>query len=253
MRRTRVCARSGLRLKSLCVVAPPGGSDHPLSVVRTLATHEIVRAAFPRPVTERDEVGMATGKAIDGALAQASYEFRQGRRPTAESMNRRGREILDEELTDADLQLSPEDRARVLAEISGTVQAFRRSELFGLPRPRTRMILINERAGVYAQPDYWDGRDRFFEMKSYRAEPVPPDVRLQLDLFRLAFPGFRAFLACFDRHAAPVTTHVGELPRLTREESEAVLTLALRTCTELGQEKVLEYVDSPIVRYTVSA
>ena len=223
-----------------------------MTELRTLATHEIVRATYPRAVTERDEIGMAVGKAIDGALAQASYEFRQSRRPTATSMNDRGREILDEELADADLTLAPEPRRIVLAEIAGVLQAFRRSELFGLPRPRTRLIVIDGRAGVYAQPDYWDGRNRFFEMKSYRAIPLPPDVRLQLGLFQLAFPGFRAFLACFDRHVMPVTTLIEEIPSLTDDESRSILSLALRNCLEHGQPKVLEYIDSPRTHYSTS-
>jgi hypothetical protein len=195
---------------------------------------------------------MAVGSAIDTALAQASHQFRMGRRPTAESMNRHAQTVLDEELRDADLELAPEVRVRVLAEISGVLQAFRRSELFGLPRPRSRLVLIDERAGVYAQPDYWDGRDRFYEMKSYYASPIPPDVALQLRLFLLAFPNFRGTLACFDRHHLPVKSTLVELAPLTNQETLEVLSLARRVCEEMGKDKVLEYVDTPIVRYSTA-
>jgi hypothetical protein len=122
----------------------------------------------------------------------------------------------------------------------------------GLPRPRSRLILINERVGVYAQPDYWNGRDRFYEMKSYLARPIPPDVGLQLRLFQCGFPKLRAFLACFDRHATPVSTMIEEIPPLEPEEADAVLRLAYRTGIEKGTEKVLEYIDNPIVRYALS-
>lgn len=219
--------------------------------VKTVAAHEVVLAVFPREVTERDEVGMAVGKAIDETLSRFSHEFSRGRRPTLTSMNRLATESLDRELTDADLALAPADRLAQLSAVSGVLQAFRKSEVMGLPRPRSRLVLINEEVGVYAQPDYWNGRDRFYEMKSYRARPVPPDVELQLRLFQLAFPGFHAFLACFDRHASPVTTDIAEAPSLTPELREATLRLAYRTGREKGVDKVLEYVENPIVRYAV--
>jgi len=224
-----------------------------MTAVKTLATHEVVQSAYPRPVTESDEIGMAVGRAIDETLSRFSHEFAQGRRPTMTSMNRLATEVLDRELADADLVLPPNDRQRHLTAVSGVLQAFRRSEVMGLARPRSRLILINERVGVYAQPDYWNGQDRFYEMKSYAAHPVPPDVRLQLQLFQCAFPGFRAFLASFDRHATPVTTSIEVVPPLEPEALAEVLTLAYRTGLEKGIEKVLEYVDNPVVRYTLPA
>ena len=223
----------------------------PMTTVKTVAAHEVVQSAFPRPVTERDEIGMAVGKAIDETLSRFSHEFAQGRRPTMTAMHRSATEVLDRELADTDLSLAPPERERHLAAILGVLQAFRRSEVMGLPRPRSRLVLINERVGVYAQPDYWNGRDRFYEMKSYVARPVPPDVRLQLQLFQCAFPGFRAFLACFDRHATPVTSLIEEFPALDSAAASEVLTVAYRTGLDHGVEKVLEYIDNPIVRYTV--
>jgi hypothetical protein len=224
-----------------------------MTTVRTVATHEVVSAAYPRPVTERDEIGMAVGKAIDGALAQYSHEFGQSRRPTLTAMNRLAAEILDGELADTDVVLTLEARELQLVAVSAVLRAFRGSEVMGLSRPRSRMILINEQVGIYAQPDYWDGRDRFYEMKSYRASPMPPDVRLQLQMFQLAFPKFQAYLACFDRHATPVTTAIDKIPPLEPTVRDEVLKLAFRTGFENGTEKVLEYIDNPVVRYSLSA
>jgi hypothetical protein len=221
--------------------------------VRTVAAHEVVRSAFPRPVTERDEIGMAAGKGIDSALTEFSHQFREGRRPTLSAVDRRAAEILDEELEAAMVQITPEDRAKQLAEISGVLRAFRTSELIGLPRPRSRLILIDEAFGIYAQPDYWNGRDRFYEMKSYHAEPVPPDVMLQLRLFQLAFPGFSSVLAEFDRHSAPVEVRLRTIPGIEVEESTRVLRIAREVARATGQEKTLEYVENPVVRYTLTA
>jgi hypothetical protein len=223
-----------------------------MTEVRTVATYEVVRAAYPRPVTERDEIGMAVGKAIDETLSHYSYEFQQSRHPTVTAMNRLAAQVLDDELADADVQLPGDERERQLAAIAAVLQAFRKSEIMGLTRPRSRMILINEQVGIYAQPDYWDGRDRFYEMKSYHASPMPPDVRLQVQLFQCAFPGFRAYLASFDRHATPVTSLIELIPPLDRDTVDEVLRLAFRTGAEKGTPKVLEYVESPTVRYSVS-
>ncbi|MGC2034623.1 MAG: hypothetical protein WA761_04150 [Thermoplasmata archaeon] len=221
--------------------------------MRTLATHEVVQLVHPRPITERDELGIAVGHAIDSALSRYSHESAQGFRPTASSMNRLAAEDLEEQLSDAHVAVSPEEKGSVQRQIAGVLQAFRQSEVFGLRRPRTRMIVIDEAVGIYAQPDYWDGKSRFYEMKSYRAFPPHPDVALQLKLFQLAFPGFNAYLLSIDRHATPVTTLLSPIPPLTAEESSEVLRSAFRWGLERGIEKVLDYVDSPIVRYSTSA
>ncbi len=194
---------------------------------------------------------MAVGRAIDSVLSRYSHEFSASRRPTATAMNRLAAETLDEELTDADLSLSASDREKQLAQVAGVLQAFRRSEVMGMLRPKSRLVLINERAGFYAQPDYWNGRDRFYEMKSYRAPPIPPGVELQLQLFQLAFPRFTAVLASYDRHSEPVATVLTEIPALEASDQERLLRLALPIAGELGKDKVLEYIDSPIVRYAI--
>jgi hypothetical protein len=222
-----------------------------VTTIRTIAVHEVVRAQHPRELTEKDEIGMAVGKAIDETLSHGSHEFAQGRRPTRAGMNRRAEATLDEELGEADLTLPAAERDRHLAAIDGVIQAFRRSELMGLPRPRSRLILINGEVGVYAQPDYWNGRDRIYEMKSFHASPIPPYILLQVQLFQCAFAGFRAFLAWFDRHAAPVSTTIEEVPALRPESAEEALRFAYRHGRSDGVEKVLEYMDSPTVRYSV--
>jgi hypothetical protein len=220
------------------------------ATIRTLPVHEVVRRAYPRPPPEeKDHVAMAMGKAIDGALSQFGYEYREGRRPTAAAMRRYGERVLDEGLEEATVTIPAAERARLLAQLESVVQAYRRSELLGLPRPHSRVILIDGEVGVYAQPDYWDGRSRIFEMKSYPAIPPPPDVALQLRLFQLAFPGLETVLVCLNRHATPVTTTSATIPAPTPAEARDALLLALRTGREAGEEKVLEYVTGPFVHY----
>jgi hypothetical protein len=220
-----------------------------LSTIRTLAAHQVVQFTHPRPIREEDRIGLATGKAIDGALSQFSHEFSRGHRPTASAALRLASQILHDELLEAEAELGASDREKIEAQMAGVLQAFRRSPLFGLARPRSRLILIGEEVGIYAQPDFWDGRLRFYEMKSYRAIPHPPDVELQLQLFRLAFPGFEAYLACFERRSLPVETTLELLPKLTESEAADVLRLAYELGLEHGVPKVAEYLDASTIRY----
>jgi hypothetical protein len=111
------------------------------------------------------------------------------------------------------------------------------------------VFLIGDAVAVYAQPDFWDGRRRFFEMKSYRAIPPPPDVALQLRLFQLAYPGFEAVLVCLDRHRRPVEPTSTVVDPLAPEAAHATLRLAYDVGREHGEEKVLEYLEGPQVRY----
>jgi hypothetical protein len=222
-----------------------------LTEVKTLATHEVVRATFPRPVTERDELGMIEGRVIDGAVSRYSHESARGMRPTASAIHRLGAELLEGELADAHLPIEAAEKERILRQLAAVIKAFRGSPLFGLPRPRSRLILINQSVGVYAQPDFWDGKRRIFEMKSYRALPPPADVELQLQLFQLGFPGLEEVLVCLDRHSDPVAVTSATLPSMDDATARSVLARALHVGAELGQTKVLEYVDSPIVHYEV--
>jgi hypothetical protein len=219
--------------------------------VRTVATHDVVSATFPRVVTERDELGMAVGKAVDTAVSRYSHEASRGRRPGVAAIVALGRAEFEELARDADLVLTEADRAEVERQISGVVRAFRGSVLFGLERPRSRLILIGETVGVYAQPDFWDRRSAFYEMKSYRASPPSPEVTLQVALFCLAFPGFHARLVGLDRHANPVTVHVEEMAGPGEEEQARILRLAFEFGVEHGTDKVLEFIDAPVVRYAL--
>ena len=220
-----------------------------MTTIRTLPVHEVVRQTYPRPPREGDELAKAVGRAIDTALTEVGHQARLGRRPTNSGMRALAAERLDDETETAAVELSPESRVALLGEIHAVMQAFRGSEIFGLARPKTRVILIGDEVGVYAQPDYWDGRSRFFEMKSYLALPPPPDVALQLRLFQLAYPGFESVLICLDRHTAPVVPRSSSIPPPTPDEADDALRRAYDLGRSAGEPKVLEYVDGPFVRY----
>jgi hypothetical protein len=220
--------------------------------ISTIAVHEIVQRRFPRPPPdERDAVAMAIGKAIDGTLSELGHRVRAGRKPTPAAAQLLAESLLDDALVEAAARLEPPRKEETLRQIQEVLRAYRSTEIFGLPRPRTRIILIEGRVGVYAQPDYWDGRGRFFEMKSFNAIPPPPEVALQMRLFQLAFPKFESVLICIDRHARPVTTTSAVIPPPAPEEVRTALRLAYEFGSRFGQSKVLEYMEGTFVRYAL--
>jgi hypothetical protein len=219
-----------------------------MTTVRTVAVHDVVSATYPREVREPDRVAMAIGKAIDVTLSQVGHQARTGRRPTATSTQALAAQQLDLALEEGGVDLTPADRATSLTEIFDVARAFRKSAIFGLPRPRSHLLLIGADVGIYAQPDYWDGKSRFYEMKSYLAIPPRPDIALQLRLFQLAFPGLEAILVCIDRHARPVATTSAVIPPPTETEAAEGLRRAVEVARSSGRERVLEYVDVPLIR-----
>ena len=222
-----------------------------MTTIRTVAVHEVVRWTFPRTPREGEELAMAVGKAIDSTLSQVGYEARAGRRSSAAAARRLAATLLDEEVAAAAVALPATERDRLLDRIDDVVRTFRSTVLFGLARPRTRVLLLNGAVGIYAQPDYWDGRGRIFEMKSYPAVPPPPDVALQLRLFQLAYPGFGCTLVCLNRHASPVERLDYDVPPPSADDATTALRTAWEVALAHGAPKVLEYVEGPFVAYTV--
>ena len=221
-----------------------------MTTIRTIPAHEVVRRTYPRPeAEEKDLVAMAAGKVVDATLSHVGHQLRSGRRPTQSGVVEFASSLLRESLEESAVSVPEAESARILAQVVHSVQAYRKSEIAGLPRPKTRVILIGERVGVYAQPDYWDERARFFEMKSYPTTPAQPEIALQLRLFQLAFPTLQAVLICLNRHVEPVVTTSVPVRPPTSEEASAALRAAYALGEEFGQEKVLEYVEGPFVRY----
>jgi hypothetical protein len=221
-----------------------------MTKIRTLAVHQVVEHVHPRPPrSDADEIAIVVGRAIDGAQAELSRAARQGRRVSQAQVDALTDSILRDGLEEVGIALDERVRTAELARIRRVVRAFRGSEVFGLGRPRSRLIVINGAVGIYAQPDYSDGRSRIYELKSYRPDPVPPAVALQVRYFQLAFPGFEAVLIGLDRHAEPVAIATTAVPAPTAEERDAALSTAYHLALERGEEKVLEYLDAPKTYY----
>jgi hypothetical protein len=224
-----------------------------MTEIVTLATHEVVRYTYPRPPpTDTDKVSIAVGRAIDGTLSGFGYQIQSGRKPTATAMLAEAQRRLEDALDEEAVEIPADQRPEIHRQLKETVHAYRTSALYGLVRPKSRVILIDRRVGIYAQPDYWDGHGRFFEMKSYRAIPPPREVALQVRIFQLAFPELISVLFCLDRHSNPVTASTLVVPPPTAEEREETLRNALRLGLEYGKTAVYEYMTVPFTRYSLS-
>ena len=225
-----------------------------MTTIRTLASHEVVQRAFPRPPPEeKDELAMAAGRAVDAALSRMGYDALNRRKTSATTIRELAAAEFDDRLAEAGLTAPEAEREKVLGQVREVASAYRTSPIYGLPRPKSRIVLIGDRVGIYAQPDFWDGRARFYEMKSYRAIPPPPDIALQIRLFQLAFPNLESVLICFDRHAHPVQVTSATVPPAAAEERDAALRLAYDAALELGTDKVREYVEGTLVPYALPA
>ncbi len=220
-----------------------------MTTLRTVAVHEVVDRTFPRPPRDGEELAKAVGRAIDGALSEIGHRARIGRRPTVGAMRAIAATHLDDEIEAAGVDVPAAERAEIALQSERLLDAFRGSPIFGLPRPKTRVILIGDDVAVYAQPDYWDGARRFYEMKSYNAIPPPPDVALQVRLFQLAFPGLESIVIAFDRRADPVVARTATVPPPTSAETVDALRRARTVALEVGVPKVREYLEGPFVAY----
>lgn len=220
-----------------------------MTTIRAVAAYQVVAERFPRPVREEDVWGLAAGRAIDEALGRFAHESSLGRRPSISAAADAG--VLRFEDGVQELGAAPEAvrSVEVRGQLERVLRAFRGSVIARLPRPRSRLLLLNRAYGVHCQPDFWDRRSAFYEMKSYRADAARPDLALQLRLFQLAFPGFAGHLITFDRFVDPVPVSVTRLAPPGPEEVRETLTIALGTAQRHGVDKVLEYVDAPVIPY----
>ncbi len=224
-----------------------------VETIRVLAAHQVVSDAFPREEREEDLWGRAAGLAVDSAMSDFAHGVRQGRRPSVARTVEVAMARFDDAVAEAGAEPDATRRAAALEQAEAVLRAYRNSPIVGLPRPRSRLVVVGGEVGMYAQPDFWDGRSRFFEVKSYRATPDRPELALQLRLFQLAFPGFEATLVAFDRFARPVAVLTSSVPPLREDDREPALRRVLDCGRRLGEPKVAHYLTADRIDYPAPA
>ncbi len=103
---------------------------------------------------------------------------------------------------------------------SKILEAFQRTPAFGLLRPKTRLVVIDESIGMYVQPDFYDGYS-IYEVKSFN----PTKTRYayyQVRLFQLGgYPDSEAVLVGFDGNTLdPIIIRIN---RISEEDRHRII------------------------------
>ncbi len=147
-----------------------------------------------------DPFALALGRAFDIASAEYSFFVAIGEGDPAE----KALDVFESEFIRAYGSRTEAKKARELgAEL---LKAYRRAGLLKYMRPRTRTIVINDRVAVFAQPDLAGG-GYFIELKTFDIDPnnIPLYVKKQLEVFQLAFPGYRPVIHAFEWRSGTIT------------------------------------------------
>ncbi|KJE48957.1 MULTISPECIES: hypothetical protein [Acidiplasma] len=169
--------------------------------MRVIATHEYVKNFIKHT---GDKLPMVIGKCLDDTVSKMVYFKNRhiiNRDITIKAL-RSYTALLKDELHKNCISLENSDLRYYYAMGWKFINAFKKSVIYenSLLRDRTRIIIINDEAGIYAQPDFVDYENKtIYEMKSFSLKPLPEYVRLQARVFQLAYPDFKTVLIAFPR------------------------------------------------------
>jgi len=223
-------------------------------LIRVIATHQYVSRFFRE---ESDPVSLAFGRAFDQATAQFSYYngFTWSRRKLIFKALRHFMYIFDRELRGMGIKIGRDVRDRVASRALKCLNAFTRSDAFGLWRDKTHIILIDDVVGIYAQPDFVDNyREIIYELKTFRPDKVDEYLEKQVRVFQLAYPNYEAVVLGFPwREGEYIDIHRVEFKPIRRVDAFKLLRdlkdFTLRHGREADLEELLfEY---PAIRYTL--
>lgn len=169
--------------------------------MKVIATHNYVNNFIK---FKSNIINMILGKCLDETVTQMNYYSYKSEFKRNISLNamKSFAVMLNSELIKNNIILDNKDKKNYYAMGWRFINAFKKSELYEntLLRDRTRLIIINDEAGIYAQPDFVDYYNEImYEMKSFSLKPVPKYVKMQVKIFQLAYPGFESKLIAFPR------------------------------------------------------
>jgi hypothetical protein len=99
--------------------------------------------------------------------------------------------------------ITQEQLQQILHQASMMFLAYKQTPIYrnSLLRPKTRVVVINYKIGVYMQPDFYDPcTNTFYEVKSYplrKDEYMFKRLCYQVKLYQLAFPKSKAVAVGF--------------------------------------------------------
>lgn len=137
------------------------------------------------------------GSIFDKAMVKMNYYYKRGVNDFLEAALKYISSTLDDEAAMLGIQLMQNQRNNILSRGRAMLDAFKSTPAFGLLRPKTRLIVIDDLVGIYVQPDFYDG-ENIYEVKTFDPRGVNY-VKYQVRLFQLGYPGSKAILIGFDK------------------------------------------------------
>jgi hypothetical protein len=193
-------------------------------IIKTLPSYSLVNYKYP--ITEDNPIGIAFGYAFDRALLECNYHgwsvastLQYFKGEFLRMMNGYSNSITQEQLQ------------QILQQASMMILAYKQTPIYkqSLLRPKTRVVVINDKIGVYMQPDFYDPcSDTFYEVKSYplrKDEYMFKRLCYQVKLYQLAYPKSKAVAVgfCNGNNGSNSGYELLELPSLTPREKLQLL------------------------------
>ncbi len=168
---------------------------------------------------------MVLGKCLDETVSKMNYynyKFQINRNISLKAL-KSYTAFLKSEFEINDIVVDKSEMRKYYAMGWKFINAFKKSVLYEnmLLRDRTRIIIINDEVGIYAQPDFVDyEKEVIYEMKSFSLKPLPEYVRKQVRVFQLAYPKFNTVIIGFprnDEYIKPQTVKLMEQKERTKK------------------------------------
>ncbi|AAT43067.1 hypothetical protein [Picrophilus oshimae] len=133
------------------------------------------------------------------------------------------------------------------------IHAFKGSEIYKnrFMKEKTRLIVINGDAGVYAQPDFIDYNNKtFYEMKSFSVRPAPLYVIKQVRIFQLAYPDFKSYIIGIPRDKRYIRIQRVRVNESSERTKKSLLKSLYNYAMENGRD--IDYKDAIFKRHFTS-
>jgi hypothetical protein len=164
--------------------------------MRTFPAWMLVKNMFEHELNGT-QLDILFGSVFDKAMVKMNYYYKRGVDDFLEAALKYMSLILDHEAAILGIKLMPDQRDNILSRGKAMLDAFKSTPAFGLLRPKTRLVVIDDLVGVYVQPDFYDG-ETIYEVKTFDPRGVNY-VKYQVKLFQLGYPGSKAILIGFDK------------------------------------------------------
>jgi hypothetical protein len=192
-------------------------------------------------------IDLAFGRAFDLAMSQYVYYSDKAIRLKNLHLKalRNFTAIFNNELKKMNLKIDYKEKRNIVNAFLRSLYAFQRTEIFKekILRPKTRIITIDNEAGIMAQPDFEDFiNNTIFEIKTFSLNPIPLYVQKQIRVFQLAFPNYKAIILGFDWKQKYVNIERIEFEEIKENERIELLKELKDFCLKNGKDKEYEEV-----------